>query len=366
MPPLTERQRMASFGSANTLAIYGGTFTEVHGIYNEIHPQESGLLALSQAISHGAIYDSAERYPAGRCHPGTREEIIKTILDWINDPNPSYDALWLYGPAGAGKSAIIQTITELLREWYKDRYAGSFFFASGVPGRGNGSHLFSTLAYQIAMHVAGMRKPVSDAMSSDLTLPTKSIDTQFKSLIVEPFTRCPYAPTHTPTIIIDGLDECDGSDMQRAILDLIATTRTVFRIPLRFLIASRPEYWIRDKFSRQPLSDITQRLELSDSGQTSQDIRKYFEDGFAEISDKNWDVMANIEKPWPPTEIINRLVYHASGQFVYASTVLKFIGAEFCNPQTQLDIIFTVLFCPPPDLIRSDQNWSELLRSDQI
>jgi hypothetical protein len=296
---------------------------------------------LSQVISHGATHDSAERYPAGKCHPGTREEIIKTILEWINNPNPSSDALWLYGPAGAGKSAIMQTIAELLREWYKERYAGSFFFTSGKPGCDQGSALFCTLAYQIAIYVPGMREAVNNAMIADITLPTKSMEIQIRSLVIEPFRRCQFRPAHTPTILIDGLDECQGSDIQRAILKLIANAKAAAGVPLRFLIASRPEFWIRDEFDRQPLFDITQRLELSGSRQASLDIKKYLEDGFAEIYDKNLDVMAGVQRPWPPTKKIDRLVYDASGQFVYASTVLKFVGAEFCDPRIQLNIIST-------------------------
>jgi len=51
--------------------------------------------------------------------------------------------------------------------------------------------------------------------------------------------------------------------------------------------------------------------------------------------------MAGVQRPWPPTNIIDHLVYNASGQFVYASTILKFVGTEFCDPRIQLDIIST-------------------------
>ncbi|KDR84602.1 hypothetical protein GALMADRAFT_20283, partial [Galerina marginata CBS 339.88] len=272
----------------------------------------------------GSIHDSAERYPAGRCHPGTREEIIETILKWINDPNPSSDVLWIYGPAGAGKSAIMQTIAELLRELYQERYAGSFFFANGKPGRDQGSALFCTLAYQIATYVPGMREAVNSAMAIDITVPKKAMDIQLKSLITEPFLHCRYLPTHTPTILIDGLDECQGSDTQRAILNLISNARTVAGVPLRFLIASRPEYRIRDTFDRSPLFDMTQRVDLSDTRQASVDIKKYLQDGFSEIYETNPDVMTVVERPWPPTKVIDRFVHDASGQFIHAFTVLKF------------------------------------------
>ncbi|KDR86056.1 hypothetical protein GALMADRAFT_29071, partial [Galerina marginata CBS 339.88] len=272
----------------------------------------------------GAIHDSLERYPAGKCHPGTREEIIKTILEWVKDPNPPSNVLLLYGQAGAGKSAIMQTIAEFLHEWLKEHYAGSFFFTAGKPRCDQGSALFCTLAYQIAINVPGMREAVNNAMIADVTLHTKSMEAQFRSLILEPFKHCQLLPAHTPTILIDGLDECQGSDTQRGILKLIANATTAAGVPLRFVIASRPEFWICQEFDRKPLLDITQRLDVSASSQASLDIKKYLQDGFAEIYDKNLDVMTGAQSLWPPKNVIDRLVRHASGQFIYAKTVLKF------------------------------------------
>jgi hypothetical protein len=46
-----------------------------------------------------------------------------------------------------------------------------------------------------------------------------------------------------------------------------------------------------------------------------------------------------VDHPWPGTGILDLLVQKASGQFIYASTVLKFVGAEFYNPLSQLDIV---------------------------
>jgi thymidylate kinase len=37
-------------------------------------------------------------------------------MDWVKNPNKVALFLWLYGPAGTGKSAIAQTIAELLEK----------------------------------------------------------------------------------------------------------------------------------------------------------------------------------------------------------------------------------------------------------
>ncbi|KDR80401.1 hypothetical protein GALMADRAFT_1196040 [Galerina marginata CBS 339.88] len=101
------RQGGGIFGTGNNFLIVGGTFYEVNETQNAnlaMQPHEA------VKGSKGAMHDSAERYPAGRCHRGTREESTNAILDWIIDQNPTYDVLWLYWPAGAGKSAIMKTI----------------------------------------------------------------------------------------------------------------------------------------------------------------------------------------------------------------------------------------------------------------
>ena len=46
-----------------------------------------------------------------KCLDGTRVEILKEIVDWINDPDVNVPRIfWLHGQAGRGKSAIAHTI----------------------------------------------------------------------------------------------------------------------------------------------------------------------------------------------------------------------------------------------------------------
>lgn len=285
------------------------------------------------------MFDSAERYPAGKCHPGTREEVQAIILDWINDPNPVENMLWLYGPAGAGKSSIAQSIAEIIRDLEK-RYAASFFFARSVVGRNGPTTLLPTLAYQIAIQIPDVRDFVNDAVLTDPTITAKSLDIQLKTLIADPLARCSAVP-HTPTVVIDGLDECGNSHTQRDVLRLVSKAITEHRVPLRFLVVSRPEFWIRTAFDGDPLKHLAKRVSLGDSVDTDNDIKTYLEDGFTKIYANNLDVMNSIKKPWPPSNVIDRLVKEASGQFIYATIVLKFVGAssDFSDPQAQLDMI---------------------------
>ena len=289
-------------------------------------------------MSLSAIHDSSERYPPPRCHPETRTLVRTLIICWIQDPNPTCFVLWLYGPAGAGKSAILQSLAEECCS-LEGRFAGSFFFSRGKPGRNQGHFLFSTIAYQLALNLPYLRTPIDNAMQANPTLYTKSMMVQMRSLIIDSFRKLSSGIGHTPTVIIDGLDECDSHETQKLILEIIYDAVAIEKISLRFLIASLPEAHIREAFDRPTLRSITKRVVLDESFGPNQDIEKYLRDGFESIYDQNSTLMEQVVQPWPGTGILDLLVQTASGQFIYASTVLKFVGAEFYNPLSQLDIV---------------------------
>ena len=48
------------------------------------------------------------------CHPGTCKAVRQIILDCISNESSASSFFWLYGPAGAGKTAILQAIAEYL------------------------------------------------------------------------------------------------------------------------------------------------------------------------------------------------------------------------------------------------------------
>ncbi|KAJ7845478.1 hypothetical protein B0H13DRAFT_1647342, partial [Mycena leptocephala] len=79
------------------------------------------LHILHRAIAGDAFHNSAERFPQPRCHPETRMEMLEKLWNWTcgnygfarndseNDEQSGRRILWLYGPAGAGKSAIAES-----------------------------------------------------------------------------------------------------------------------------------------------------------------------------------------------------------------------------------------------------------------
>jgi tRNA A37 threonylcarbamoyladenosine biosynthesis protein TsaE len=55
------------------------------------------------------------------CYPGTRVVILEELHNWINDAQCAHQVLWLHGPAGIGKSAIVQGLAEGLTKGNKIR-----------------------------------------------------------------------------------------------------------------------------------------------------------------------------------------------------------------------------------------------------
>ena len=130
-------------------------------------------------------------------------------MDWISNESSASFFFWLYGLAGAGKTAILQAIAEFLcsPSGSDQNFGGSFFFSRGKHGRDQGHFLFSTIAYQLALKVPGLRQHVNCIMESDPTLHTKSMDVQLQTLIVDAFRYLSPPPQCSYLVIIDGLDE---------------------------------------------------------------------------------------------------------------------------------------------------------------
>ena len=194
-------------------------------------------------------------------------------------------------------------------------------------------------------------------MKSNPTLHTKTMDVQLQTLIVDAFKLLSPLPQRSYLVIIDGLDECHDMSIQQSILRLLCETITVHKLPLRFLIGSRPESHIRASFDHESLYTVTRRVVLDEKFDPGRDIRVFLQDGFAKICAKN-TILSYVEKPWPSEGIIDLLVQRSSGQFVYAATVIKFVGANFCSPTKQLELVLK----PDPTAFSDlDQLYTQIL-----
>ncbi|KAJ6471496.1 hypothetical protein C8R45DRAFT_780765, partial [Mycena sanguinolenta] len=285
---------------------------------------------LHRAAALGAMYDSAESFPQPRCHPETRARMLEDLRNWALEQDANHNIRWLHGPAGAGKSAIMQTLARQLQD--ADRLGGSFFFKRDDPRRGNGKALFSTIAYQLALSVPWLRAQISEIVEANPSIVQRTIETQMNKLIYEPchsHENCDHV-----TILIDGLDECDGHGVQQEILRVLRMACSQHPIPLRFIGVS-PEPHIREVFESPVYADIYRSYNVEHS---FADVRKYLRDEFTRIH-REHVTMTHIPLPSPSSDILQELVQKSSGYFIYASTIIKFIDDKSYRPTQRLQLV---------------------------
>ena len=186
---------------------------------------------------------------------------------------------------------------------------------------------------------------------------------QVQRLIIEPSKLVQPILPHPLIIIIDGLDECQDHESQRDILKLVVQVSMDPHVPFRFIIASRPEHQICSVFNEEPLFSTTRRLVLDEEYDSSADIERFLRDKFMEIHTGNKDIMRQIRSPSPSDHDLRILVYRALGQFIYAATVIKFVGSftNFDSPQEKLNIILNPGPMRPSAFSDLDHLYSQIL-----
>jgi hypothetical protein len=182
-----------------------------------------------------AAYDSIQGVSG--CMEGTRQEIIGTILEWI-DGDSDQPVCWLNGAAGAGKSAISRTVASLCEE--SDRLCASFFFFRGAGRRSTITHFISTIAYGMALSIPATRPHIENVLQREHHILHRSHDRQFRKLIVEPIRSAVILPVRPMVMIIDALDECDDRQGIAEFIDIVARAFQDNRmsLPLRFFFTT--------------------------------------------------------------------------------------------------------------------------------
>ena len=312
---------------------------------------------LHRATATAAFHNSDERFDPPKCHPNTRLAILTKIMKWIKwEEDLDAFIMWVYGPAGAGKSAIAQTIAEMCEE--EMLLLASFFFSRNDPSRNTVKPLIATIAYQIILHFPDVRDAILEAITRDPLIFSKSLVVQFKSLILAPLQPLADAGffkerTSHRLVIIDSLDECSDPKVQKNIVDVLANSQERYKLPLMFLFASRPKQHISLAFSTGVLPGVTTRIALDESYLPDEDIRLFLTDKFQEIKSTH-RLRAYIPPQWPLPNILQQLIRKSSGQFIYASMVIHYVSSIRHKPTDRLDIILGIR---PP---RRDLPFAEL------
>ncbi|KAF9441812.1 hypothetical protein P691DRAFT_538919 [Macrolepiota fuliginosa MF-IS2] len=320
---------------------------------NHYHMRADTLQPMVPFVIEGAEFDSSERAPPPRCHPGTRQDIMGAILAWRNNNSRAKRLLWLNGPAGIGKSAIIQTLAEAEAEAVSAGTGklGATLFISRSNERNESNRVLATIAYQLAVKDPTYRAYITERMTADPRILGKSMTEQFKLLIAQPFGELALQPPadedHAWSIYLDGLDECNNEDAQCRLVELIGAFVLQYpEAPLVWIIASRPEKHLQDLFAREDIVPSFHQVTIPvNSDEACRDVERYLRTEFTKIKDKHpYLIPATCQ--WPTETQFLTLGCAASGLFIFASTVVRFVDtnpAPQINPMTQLKLVLALI-----------------------
>lgn len=245
--------------------------------------------------------------------------------------------LWLNGAAGAGKTAIGQSVAELCVA--RGILVASFFFFRTDPTRNSAAHVVATFAYQLIQLVPVIKVAILEIIESNPLIFQQSFETQFEELIIRPLSLLQTSNlTWRLLLIIDGIDECDGDSDQANILRTIAKILGEKNLPIIVMLSSRMENKLKMVFNSPKIKDILTHVPLDWHYLPDNDIRLFLRDSFQEIKQTH-PFGYLLSHDWPALELVEEIVVKSSGQFIYASVVIKFISSPNSNPIQQLEIV---------------------------
>ncbi|XP_006456995.1 hypothetical protein AGABI2DRAFT_122869 [Agaricus bisporus var. bisporus H97] len=347
------------FQNAQHTAVHNSTMNQVHGnqyitVYSEGDRKIVAKMMelLSQHIIRGSAHDSSARKPPPRCHPETRVKLIARIIAWFEDQASLELLLWITGPAGVGKSAIVQTFAEYL---VKSHRLGASVFLSRPNKRDNPDGVLITIAYQLATRIEAYRDYIVERLRLDPELLRGDLQAQFTTFIVEPFTvKQIGAGGRRWGILLDGLDELRGSDAQCEIIQLISSfVHDYPNAPLAWIIASRPESHISNTFEDDEVKHSC-RLEYIpiDSTEACADVERFLRSSFETTKKK---FRHCVSSDWPSKTDFLKLTAAASGLFIYAEVAMQFIrDSHHADPKARFKVLLSVIDCS--NAIPSEEN----------
>ncbi|KAF8950300.1 hypothetical protein BDZ97DRAFT_1688414, partial [Flammula alnicola] len=220
--------------------------------------------------------------------------------------------------------------------------AASYFFARGIAGLNTEKHLMATIAHQISLSIPETRRFIAQAVESDPSIFSGTLETLLQTLIANPLLQA-YASLGDKRsagkkwarlVVIDGLDECQGANVQRYIVRILSTALIHRKVPLFILVASRPEPPIRDSFNSYDLRDLIYTIVLDETYIPDAEIKRFFWNKFDNIKQTH-PLRTYIPASWPLSQAIQSLVQRASGQFIYVLfSDSSSLGLPSCNRGT--------------------------------
>ncbi|KAK7041865.1 hypothetical protein VNI00_008822 [Paramarasmius palmivorus] len=336
-----ENQVMDFWNTPSTIADFNNAFQQLKKRFVEIQAEVTTVTVLNtQKAVETLEREKTLRLlrpsvallgPKSHCLLGTRRSSLSKILDWCFHGEQSI--LWISGIAGCGKSSLIGTLHNSLSTLgFRSRLAAFIRFDRSAYS--NAGEFIKALAFLLASFDERFGRRIAEVVdrSRQITQNT-DLSIQVQKLLINPLRGLgeEIAKEGRIVIIVDAIDESSRKDrpetnFREQLLQLFSRDTFALLPFLRFVIASRPEEDIlrylqnREHIQHFPLDHT--------SPETTSDIHYFLTRSLQHPSFSSLDEVRK-------TSVVDTLAERASGLFVWAVTVVKFIGE---NVSQRLDI----------------------------
>ena len=221
---------------------------------------------------------------------------------------------------GTGKSTIARTVAR--RYFEQGRLGASFFFLRGGGDVSHAGKFVASIAAQFADNVPALYQHIYGAIAERSDIESQSLRDQWHQLVLRPLLKQDGNGCQSSyVLVVDALDECDDDNNIGIIIQLLAEARSLETVRLRVFLTSRPEIPIRYGFCQIPDAEHQDFvLHNISPAIIDHDISLFIEYNLRLIGQERC-----LDTGWPGKEIITRLVWNASGLFIWAATACRFI-----------------------------------------
>ncbi|KAK0488060.1 hypothetical protein EDD18DRAFT_1360012 [Armillaria luteobubalina] len=299
------------------------------------------------------LHPPQELGPKSWCMQGTRVATIDMMLLWIAQCDGR--TMWCKGLVGTGKSSLMGTLHESLTTKVGGQSQLAAFVRYDRLEYSKASKLITSIAYSLGMFDDRIGMAISQVIQTLPSVVTLPPSAQFQHLLCNPLESLPDLSDGGPlVVIIDGLDECDASKELLVVLAGGFGPKLPF---MRLIISSRPVLHIATAFQEQ---DCIYPLYLDTSSKAvNNDIHFYLEQELATICNNAF------QEKCIELDTVNKLTEWASGLFIWAATVVRFVHALpgilrlqtflATKPPRDATEALTILYCTALETLMSEQ-----------
>ncbi|QRV83591.1 Vegetative incompatibility protein HET-E-1 [Ceratobasidium sp. AG-Ba] len=286
------------------------------------HVAETRLKGLP--YSPAAMYRSSvsENLGRSRCTENTRVAVLQKLHEWSRDI-ASEKIFWVNGMAGTGKTTIAYSLCEWLETNHK--LAASFFCSRQLPECRDANRIVPTIAYQLARFSRPFYHETAEILATNADTHNQTLDKQLSQLLVDPLGRIKHTLPTDLVIVVDALDECtDDAGVARFLSTLLSSAH---ELSMKIFVTSRPNPSILELMQKKQHNGarVEMRLHELDCRTVQNDIRAYLQ---AQLR----------TRMTLTTEQLGTLVQRSGTLFIYAATVVRYIGMnDFACCQELLD-----------------------------